>query len=75
MITTSTSPFLYIDWGEDEPGMTLQRQDGNDWVNYKVDGVMVVIMLPQALVRPLFALQLQSHQFESFRSVLTRYCI
>jgi hypothetical protein len=28
-ITTSTSPFLYIDWGEDEPGMTLQRWDWN----------------------------------------------
>ena len=33
---TATSPFLYIDWGDDEPGMTLQRRDGNDWVNYKV---------------------------------------
>jgi hypothetical protein len=41
MITTSTSPFLYIDWGEDEPGMTLQRRDGKDWVNYKVDGKAV----------------------------------
>jgi hypothetical protein len=35
MITTSTSPFLYIDWGEDEPGMILQRRDG-DWVDGKV---------------------------------------
>ena len=41
MITTSTSPFLYIDWGEDEPGMILQRRDGNEWVNYKVDGKVV----------------------------------
>jgi hypothetical protein len=34
-------PFLYIDLGSNEPGMTLQRQDGNDWVNYKVDGKAV----------------------------------
>jgi hypothetical protein len=40
MITTSTSPFLYIDWGDDEPGMILQRRDGK-WVNYKVDGKVV----------------------------------
>jgi hypothetical protein len=40
MITTSTSPYLYIDWGEDEPGMTLQRWEG-EWVNYKVDGKVV----------------------------------
>jgi hypothetical protein len=30
----------YIDWGEDEPGMTLQCRDGK-WVNYKVDGEVV----------------------------------
>jgi hypothetical protein len=41
MITTSKSPLLYIDWGEDEPGMTLQRWDGKDWVNYKVDRKVV----------------------------------
>jgi hypothetical protein len=41
MITASTSPFLYIDWGEDEPSMILQRWDGKDWVNYKVDGKVV----------------------------------
>jgi hypothetical protein len=41
MITESTSPFLYIDWGEDEPDMTLQRREGRDWVNYKVDGKVV----------------------------------
>jgi hypothetical protein len=40
MITTSTSPFLYIDWGEDEPGMILQRRE-RDWVDYKVDGKVV----------------------------------
>jgi hypothetical protein len=40
MITTSTLPFLHIDWGDDEPGMTLQRWDGK-WVNYKVDGKLV----------------------------------
>jgi hypothetical protein len=40
MITTSTSPFLYIDWGDDEPGMILQRLD-REWVDYKVDGKLV----------------------------------
>jgi hypothetical protein len=40
MITESTSPYLYIDWGNDEPGMTLQRWDGK-WVDYKVDGKLV----------------------------------
>jgi hypothetical protein len=29
MITTSTSPFLYIDRGKGEPGMILQRWDWN----------------------------------------------
>jgi hypothetical protein len=38
MITTSTSPYLYIDWGDDEPGMILQRRDGQDWMDYKVNG-------------------------------------
>jgi hypothetical protein len=42
MITESTSPFLYIDWGEDEPDMTLQRREGRDWVNYQVDGKVVI---------------------------------
>jgi hypothetical protein len=45
MITTSTSPFLHIDWGEDEPGMTLQREyrEGRylAWRDYKVDGKVV----------------------------------
>jgi len=26
MITVRTSPMHYIDWGEDEPGMTQQRE-------------------------------------------------
>ena len=41
MITESTSPYLYFDWGKDEPGMTLQRRDGNDRVSYKADGKLV----------------------------------
>ena len=40
MITTSTSPFLHFDWGEDEPGMILQRRYGK-WVSYQVDGEVV----------------------------------
>jgi hypothetical protein len=38
MITTSTSPFLHFDWGDDEPGMILQRRDGDEWVE---DGKLV----------------------------------
>jgi hypothetical protein len=42
MITTSKSPFLYIDFGKDEPGMTLQREyrEGGRlvWRDYEVDG-------------------------------------
>jgi hypothetical protein len=26
---------LSIDWGNDEPGMTLQRREGGEWVDYK----------------------------------------
>jgi hypothetical protein len=40
MITISASPFLYMDWGNDEPGMALQRWE-REWVNYKVDGKLV----------------------------------
>jgi hypothetical protein len=39
-ININRSPFLYIDWGDDEPGMTLQRRE-RKWVNYKVDGKTV----------------------------------
>jgi hypothetical protein len=41
MITESTSPFLYFDSGNDEPGMTLQRLEGREWVDYKVDGKVI----------------------------------
>jgi hypothetical protein len=45
MITTSTSPFLYIDWGEYEPGMTLQCEyrEGKYliWRDYQTDGEVV----------------------------------
>ena len=41
MITESTSPFLHFDSGKDEPGMTLQRLEDNEWVDYKVDGKVV----------------------------------
>jgi hypothetical protein len=40
-LTIIVIPFLYIDWGEDEPGMTLQRCEGRDWVDYLVDGEVV----------------------------------
>ena len=41
MITEGTSPFLYIDSGNDEPGMTLQRREDREWVDYEVDGEVV----------------------------------
>jgi hypothetical protein len=40
MITESTHPFLHLDSGNDEPGMTLQRLE-DDWVDYLVDGKVV----------------------------------
>ena len=41
-ISAGTSPFIWIDYGNDEPGMTLQRLDGRVWVDYEVDGEVVV---------------------------------
>jgi hypothetical protein len=41
MIAEGTHPPVQIDLGNDEPGMTLQRWDRNDWVNYKIDGKLV----------------------------------
>jgi hypothetical protein len=41
MITESTSPFLYIDSGNDEPDMTLQRREDREWVNHKVNRKVV----------------------------------
>ena len=41
MIVAGTSPLLYIDLGRDEPGMTLQRREGCEWVDYEVDGEVV----------------------------------
>ena len=38
MIVAGTPPHLYID----EPGMTLQRLDGRKWVDYVVDGEVVI---------------------------------
>jgi hypothetical protein len=35
-----THPPVQIDLGKDEPGMTLQRLDG-EWVDCKVDGKLV----------------------------------
>jgi hypothetical protein len=45
MITASTSPFLYIDPGKNEPGMILQCEyrEGRYlvWRDYKIDGETV----------------------------------
>jgi hypothetical protein len=40
MITESTSPFIRIDLGKNESGMTLQRLE-DDWVDYTVDGKVI----------------------------------
>ena len=45
MITASTSPFLHIDWGEDELDMILQFRGVERgyvvWRDYTVDGEAV----------------------------------
>jgi hypothetical protein len=42
MIVAGTSPHLYIDLGKDEPGMTLHRREGCGWMDYMVDGEVVI---------------------------------
>ena len=42
MIVAGTSPLIWIDLGSDEPGMTLQRLEGRVWVDYVVDGEVVI---------------------------------
>lgn len=42
MIVAGTGPLIYIDLGKDEPGMKLQRWDGREWVDYEVDGEVVM---------------------------------
>ena len=41
MIVAGTDQYIWIDLGNDEPGMTLQRFDGRQWVDYLVDGEVV----------------------------------
>ena len=41
MIVAGTGPLIYIDLGKDEPGMTLQRLEGREWVDYLKDGKVV----------------------------------
>ena len=40
MIVVGTYPPINIDFGSDEPGMTLQRW-GREWVDYKIDNKVV----------------------------------
>jgi hypothetical protein len=40
MIVEGTHPFIRIDLGKNEPGMTLQRLD-REWVDYKIDRKLV----------------------------------
>ena len=42
MIVAGTGPLIYIDLGKDEPGMVLQRLEGRVWVDFVVDGEVVV---------------------------------
>ena len=42
MISTGTSPPIWIDYGKDESGMTLQHLEKREWVDYLVDGEVVV---------------------------------
>jgi hypothetical protein len=45
MIVEGTHPPINIDWGEEKPGMTLQRWDGDGryliWRDYEVNGETV----------------------------------
>ena len=41
MIVSGTSPSISLDYGENKPGMTLQRREGRDWVDYEMDGKVV----------------------------------
>ena len=45
MISAGTSPPISIDFGKDEPGMTLQYRDAKNgqiiWLDYTVDGEVV----------------------------------
>jgi hypothetical protein len=41
MIVEGTHPFIRIDSGNNEPGMTLQRREDREWMDYKVDGKVV----------------------------------
>jgi hypothetical protein len=41
MIVEGTHPFPHFDSGNDEPGMTLQRLEDREWVDYTVDGELV----------------------------------
>jgi hypothetical protein len=37
MIVAGTDQYIWIDFGKDEPGMTLQRFDSGVWRDYLVD--------------------------------------
>ena len=41
MIAEGTHPPVQIDFGNDEPGMTLQRQERDGWVDVIVEGKVV----------------------------------
>ena len=41
MIVAGTHLPISIDLGSNEPGMTLQRLDGKEWVDYQVEGKQV----------------------------------
>jgi len=41
MIVASTAPLIWIDLGNDEPGMTLQRLEKRVWVDYVKYGEVV----------------------------------
>ena len=42
LIVAGTSPLIYIDFGNNEPGMTLQCLDRAIWRDYLVDGEPVL---------------------------------
>ena len=40
MIIAGTDKYIWIDLGNDAPGMTLQRFD-REWVDYELDGEVI----------------------------------
>jgi len=52
MITAGTSPPIWLDYGTDKPGMTLQRFVDSEWVNHLEDGKVVISPIKEEKLPP-----------------------